>query len=343
MKKLYSTTSYKEWNTKQAKRSWKRNLATKEQRKAIRRGTEGIKKKVLRERREEEKFAKIKAPGNFSFVENTEEILHFLNELRDLFRKKKNTFVDLRRVTNLNNDAIVLFISLIQNPKIVNGVRVWGSYPLNEKLRKIFIESGAFGTVTNEDTGYKNYILTRRNKKAEGGIAADVIRRATKVVFKKEGRCPGVYRALMESMANTCYHAKPTRIGEETWFLTVYHDRDKGHVSFAFIDLGVGIFKSAKMNDFKMKAVEFFGWNDNKQILKEIISGNKQSSTKIPYRGKGLPTIYMGLERNYYSNLHIISNDVKANLTSGEYTDLKSEFNGTFIYFELNNTNRWIQ
>jgi hypothetical protein len=84
-----------------------------------------------------------------------------------------------------------------------------------------------------------------------------------------------------------------------------------------------------------------FGIKDNRDVLKEIIKGNKLSSTKIPYRGKGLPTIYKGLERNYYSNLKIISNDVKADLSNNNFVKLKKEFSGTFIYFEINNTNRW--
>ena len=145
----------------------------------------------------------------------------------------------------------------------------------------------------------------------------------------------------MESMANTCYHAKPKSIGEETWWLTVYHNREDDHVSFAFIDLGVGIFKSSKMSDFITQASTLFGLNDNRDILKEIISGRKLSRTRIPFRGKGLPTIYKGLERNYYSNLRIISNDVSADLSKGEYLKLKTEFKGTFLYWELNNKNRW--
>jgi hypothetical protein len=123
----------------------------------------------------------------------------------------------------------------------------------------------------------------------------------------------------------------------------VYHDKVDNHVSFAFIDLGVGIFRSSKMNNFKIQAASLFGLSDNIDILKEIISGRKLSSTKIPYRGKGLPNIYKGIERNYYSNLKIISNDVKADLSKNLFVKLKNEFKGTFIYFELNNSNRWIK
>ena len=142
-------------------------------------------------------------------------------------------------------------------------------------------------------------------------------------------------------MANTCYHAKPQQIGHETWWLTVYHDKALNKVSFAFIDMGVGIFKSSKMSGFRNQLSSFFGITDNRDVLKEIINGRKMSSTKIPYRGKGLPNIYKGLERNYYSNLKIISNDVKADLSADKYEKLSKEFSGTFLYWELNNTNRW--
>jgi hypothetical protein len=341
MKKLYSTSEYKIRNTKRAASRLKSSLLGKAKKKLRRKKFEGLKKEVQKQKRLDNTFTNKKAPTNFSFIQNTEAVLQYLDELKALFRQRKNVLINLKDISNLTNDAIVLLLSFVKNPKIVNGVLIRGNYPKDEKLRKIFVESGIFNNNNGNEDEHKNYILTRRNKKAEGGIAAELIKRASKVVFGEEGRCPGVYRALMESMANTCYHAKPQQIGEETWWLTVYHDKDDNHVSFAFIDLGVGIFKSSKMNDFKAKAASLLGLSDNRDILREIISGRKLSSTKIPYRGKGLPTIFKGLERNYYSNLKIISNDVKADLSNDNFVKLKKEFSGTFLYLELNNTNRW--
>lgn len=339
MKKYFTSWKYKKRNTKRAKNRLKRRLVSKAKQKAKRRKNIGLKKEDKKKKKTSDTFVNKKAPPNFSFVENTEAVLQYLEELKTLFKRRQNVMINLKDITHLTNDAIVLLLSFVKNPKIVNGVAIKGNYPSDERLRKIFIESGIFNKHDGNEA--KNYILTRQNKKAEGGIAAELIKRAAKEIFGEDGRCPGIYRALMESMANTCYHAKPKQIGHETWWLTVYHDREDNHVSFAFIDLGVGIFKSSKMNDFKMKAASLFGLSDNRDILKEIISGRKLSSTKIPYRGKGLPTIYKGLERNYYSNLKIISNDVKADLSTGEFVNLKTEFNGTFLYWELNNTNRW--
>jgi hypothetical protein len=341
LKKLYTTQEYKRRNNKRAKDRLNQQLLSKKKAKSKRRDFDGVPIKQQRERRLVGQFNKLKAPSNFSFIENTVEVLSYLENIQNHINQRKPILINLKEITHLTNDAIVLLLSLVKNPAITKGVPIKGNYPKDEELRKIFIESGVFGSNGN-DNEPKNYILTRRNKKAEGGIANELIKRATSLVFGQEARCPGIYRALMESMANTCYHAKPEQIGHETWWLTLYHDKKEDKVAFAFIDLGIGIFKSSKMSGFKDKMASFFGITDNRDVLKEIISGRKISSTKIPYRGKGLPNIYKGLERNYYSNLKLISNDVKADLSSGTYEKLTKEFSGTFLYWELNNTNRWI-
>lgn len=340
MKKFYTTCKYKKRNTKRAADRLKQRLLSKMKAKTKRKVFIGTPIILQRKQRDDERFESLKAPVNFSFVENTVEILTYFENIQRHINRRKPVLINLREITNLTNDAIVLLLAFIKNPKITKNVEIRGNYPKDPVLKKIFQESGVFGVNGNEKET-KNYILTRQNKKAEGGIANELIKRATKIVFGQEARCPGVYRALMESMANTCYHAKPQQIAYETWWLTVYHDKSQKKVSFAFIDLGVGIFKSSKMNSFREKLTSFFGITDNRDVLKEIISGRKMSSTKIPYRGKGLPNIYKGLERNYYSNLKIISNDVKADLAIDHYEKLSKEFNGTFLYWELNDTNRW--
>lgn len=341
MKKLYSTSEYKKRNAKRAKDRLKQQLLSKEKSKVKRRATNGVPIVEQREQRVISQFDSLHAPVNFSFIENTVEVLSYLERIQDKINHRKPILINLKNITNLTNDAIVLLLAVVKNPAITKGVLIKGNYPKDEVLRKIFRESGVFGANGN-DSEHKNYIFTMQNKKAEGGIANEIIKRATKIVFGKEARCPGVYRALMESMANTCYHAKPAQIGHETWWLTVYHDQALNKVSFAFIDMGVGIFKSSKMSSFRDNLKSFFGITDNRDVLKEIISGRKMSSTKIPYRGKGLPNIYKGIERNYYSNLKIISNDVKADFSADKYEKLSKEFRGTFLYWELNNTNRWI-
>jgi len=63
------------------------------------------------------------------------------------------------------------------------------------------------------------------------------------------------------------------------------------------------------------------------------------------FRGKGLPGIKEVLDRNQISNLHIISNDVFTNVQNDNYHLLNNEFSGTFVSWELNESNqnlKWI-
>lgn len=296
----------------------------------------GRKQVDLTKYRKISQFKQLKAPENYSFFENTEALLCYLNLIKATAYKSKKVLIDFRDIKQLSNDAIVLTLAFINQPSLKN-CEIIGNFPNDPKLKVILRESGLFG----DQKGKNNYILTRSKKKADGKIANALIKKACSAVFGKEGRCPGIYRALMESMANTCYHAEPSRKAHEIWWLTVYHNMENGTVSFAFIDLGVGIFRSRKVRLFRENAFAMF--SDNRGILEEMIAGKRRSSTKLHYRGKGLPAIYKGMERNYYTNLKIISNDVKADLKSNTFALLNQEFKGTFLSWELNNQNRWIE
>ena len=63
------------------------------------------------------------------------------------------------------------------------------------------------------------------------------------------------------------------------------------------------------------------------------------------FRGKGLPGIKQVLDREQISNLSIISNNVNANMKNNKYLKLKNQFSGTFVAWELNESNvnsKWI-
>lgn len=281
----------------------------------------------------------IQAPANLSFIENTEDVLIFLNEVRKLCYKYKVILIDLKKITNLTNDAIVLILAFTNDQRNTNNCKIAGNYPENENLRTVFKESGIFQT--NSDSNARNYIFEKKSKRIDNIVADELITRATTAIFGVRGYCYGVYMALLEAMSNTCSHANPREKAFETWFLTAYHNKKTNSFSFAFIDTGVGIFQSRRMRDL-LKSLAFnVGIIDNRIILKEILEGKKLSSTGLHYRGKGLPAIFKGLERNYYSNLKIITNDVKADPGRDEYISLKNKFKGTFLYFELNENNRW--
>jgi len=114
-----------------------------------------------------------------------------------------------------------------------------------------------------------------------------------------------------------------------------------------FVDYGIGIFESLKKKPKAEKWAnrieklkQFFSSHGNPELLRALLEGEVHMTvTGQHFRGKGLPGIKQVLERNQISNLHVISNDVFANVEKSQYITLKSTLNGTFVYWELNQTN----
>jgi hypothetical protein len=236
-----------------------------------------------------------------------------------------------------------LLLSKVRDPTIIRNCTCEGNYPDDIEMKETLMESGLFLQIKmKHGSKHSNTILTRKYKRAEGYVADELIRRATKAIHGEEGRCPGVYRALMEVMANTCFHAIPDKKGTLSWWLTVYHNKRKDFISFAFVDTGVGIFQSRKIHKVTEYVKKALGISDNITILKEIL-GSGLSRTNLPYRGHGLPAVYKGLERNYYRNLRIISNNVYADIERDNFVTLRDNFKGTFLYWELHKDSRWIR
>jgi len=149
-------------------------------------------------------------------------------------------------------------------------------------------------------------------------------------------------------MLNTNNHADLTSKGAKNWWLYVNHDSENKVVSFAFVDFGIGIFESLKN---KPASSKWFGWLEklsstilrgNDDILKLIMNGDfHRTVTGKYYRGKGLPGIADALSRNQLLNLKLMSNDAFGDVSNGLYKKLKSSFNGTYIYWELGESNEY--
>lgn len=45
------------------------------------------------------------------------------------------------------------------------------------------------------------------------------------------------------------------------------------------------------------------------------------------------------MDQNWISNLHVITNDVYANVADNKYLTLRNQFQGTFVYWEVDADN----
>jgi hypothetical protein len=323
---------------------WKRYLKARqaaEERSAKRRRRRAAFAHKSRKPVEQRGYRTLAAPAKFSMVENPEATVSFLNNLR-FFSGKYNLTLDLSAVQLLTADAVAALVATLA-PLHRAGVLIKGSLPIDQTAQKILVGSGFFQHFeSTQPVPHMPHglISQERSKKVQPDIARDLIHFGMKALTGSKKRCSPSYRVLIESMTNTHNHAlsakaRSARSQEsETWWATVYADRARNRICFTFVDAGVGIFESVRLGRIR-SLYRFVGLVRDNRILRDLLHGKVESSTGLPYRGKGLPAINRLSEDGRIESLIILANDVYANVSADEYRMLPVVFRGTMLYWEI--------
>jgi hypothetical protein len=357
MKKLFTTKEYSIRNTKIAKSSFRRQLIFKKYKRSKNKALLGLNQKdrtyKIKYEDPYKDYKRVHAPEIFSFIDNSEGVVEFISKLKNHFDEGTKVFVVLRDVKKISYDAIVVLLSIMVHFK-ASKIDFNGDFPDNREANSILSESNflkyLYLNFREEDRyqlGQNSSIVTHAWKEVDSELGNELIRNASKTIWGDERRCQGVQRTLIELMLNTNNHADDSKKGEKHWWLSVHHDKTNRKVSFAFIDFGVGVFTSLTNKRYGTK---FFGiidklkervkFGNNADLLRLIMDGTlHRTATGKPYHGKGLPGIYKALERNQISNLNIITNDVHASIDSNSFQIMPKSFSGTFVFWELNQSN----
>jgi len=357
LKKVYQSKKQKNKNKRHARRSLNKNLALKEYKKRKNRELQFLSKEEATHKKEfEDKFRgyiRIKAPEKFTFTENPEEVVSFIQKLKKQFDLKNKVFVVLKDVSEISYDALVVLLSIMVRFKSHN-IPFNGDLPMNERAREIVKESKflkyLYKKFKDEDRynlGQESSIHTHAFKAVDSVLSSKLIEQASLTIWGEKRRCPGVQRSLIELMLNTNNHADLASKGGKHWWLSVHHDIESQKVGFSFIDFGVGIFTSLEKKDkgnkfygALSKLKKLVGYERNSDLLKLILNGTlHKTATGKSYHGKGLPGINKVGERNQISNLHFVTNDVYARIDKGDFRTMSEKFSGTFVYFELTKQN----
>lgn len=298
----------------------------------------GEKSKPVRVLKKEE-FIPLVAPNQFSFVENHEEVLEYMAKAKELLGRGIQVNFDLSQIDSLTPDAIALLIANVRNRGFYRGVGIRGRDPHRQELRQMFEESGFYDHVVSKvprKRDPKNLLLHRvTNYRTEPSIAKKVCQTAAKHTFGIEQQYPPLYDILVECMTNTNNHANPQQKGVHDWWLFHYCPNNSKVSFFAFIDLGVGIFKSFPARSYVNRFASFLAGKRNVDLVDDLLQGKITSRTGLGIRGKGFPTIYEHTKEPLVRNFVLITNDVYANISSGAYKQMKNEFEGTFLYWEI--------
>jgi hypothetical protein len=280
-------------------------------------------------------FVPLKVPQRFSMIDNPEETIAFFRSFRDITRRN-NLQLNMQSVNYLTVDAITALVAEIVALGQSRYMR--GTYPEDESCRSFLLESGFHDYVKSTQPITKvsrGKIAKRKSKMVESVTAKDLIRFGSQAAFGTAGHCYAAYATLVECMSNTHNHAtgKTATQGSEAWYSTVYGDKAANRVCFTFLDTGVGIFRSVKYGMIR-RVYKLFRWQDDRQILKDLLHGQVESRTGLPFRGKGLPSIYRNLTAGRIKSLVIVANDVYANVAINDYRVLDTPFPGTLLYWE---------
>lgn len=286
------------------------------------------------------KVIKFEKGFNFSFVENTEKLLQKFNNAKEYFKKLRNIKFNLSQITNVTPDAIALYIALCTDKKFINNQSFKGNLPKNEKLKIIFVKCGFFDYVNSKipkGLGTQQIFNVETNKKVEPKIAEAICTN-----INKEEKNKALYKILIELMANTNNHASGKSNEQEKyhWCFQSYYDDEKEIYKCSFIDVGVGIFQSIPVKEYKKK--KFWKEEHNKDLFKRILDGKIKNVTitEKKNRGKGIPLIYKTItEGDCFLRAIVITNDVFACIKGDKvvFKKLNNPFQGTFYYWEIKN------
>lgn len=340
MKKLITKHKWKKYLVRRKRREKKKSKKKKKGNPIIRRLLLLKKLYDYEDKKEQRTFKILRAPSNFSFVDNTNEVLDYLKLSEKYFKQKRGVTFDKSNVKELTTDAIALFIAFLSGKS-----RFRGNAPDEPELKKLFEESGFYDYVrtpvklkkkVNPET---NLLHKESNNIVTPEIAGEATIRGINHTHLSMKDTDPVYDTLIECMQNTNNHASGNRYGNCNWWLYVYNDPIENVTKYSFVDLGVGIFKSLVANGLFKKFFKSVSLLPNIQLVEDLLSGKIQSriDEDNELRGKGIPQIVEYAKTDYFKRFYIIANDVKINVKTGEKWQLNNNMNGTFLYWELQN------
>jgi hypothetical protein len=278
----------------------------------------------------------VDAPAKFSLqFENSENVTGFIHKLKAIALVNSYIHIDLKAIDSICDGSISMLLSVIIDLS-TQGKIIKGTYPDNLEARNIFEKSGFFkymkGWVDPKNAESKNTIIRTGDNKTPPEEVSEQILNSMETIWGIKGRNPLLRGGVFEMVRNSCDHA--FRDTEKIfWHFSITHHEESKSVSYSFVDNGKGIMQTLKRKGVIEKINHYF--TDKSEILETAYKNGIQSRTGLPWRGKGLPTIYELYEDKVVRNLIVISNDVFIDFERNLRMELKSPFSGTYYHWVI--------
>lgn len=283
-------------------------------------------------------------PSIFSFKENRENVLEFLNDTFDDYKqyKVKDFIFDMQDITAIDITSICLFLSLL-NKLSANGVDSRGNYPIDESSRNVMIESGFANIMKSsikrlKTKTYDNQLYVIGQDRLDNKKIGESVKKAVGYLTGKEDHFQPIYTMLIEICSNSVEHANK-REKDKNWIISVSYEEDK--VNFIVVDTGEGILRTIHKKLPELFVDTFF--RKDGKVLEDVLNKEYQSRTKELNRHKGLPKLKENFDNGYVSDMKILTNNVLYDMKTKSYEGTINEYCGVLYSwsFTKNNYNKW--
>ncbi len=299
------------------------------------------------QRYQQKPYENFEAPKKFNFIDNTNEVLEYLECCKIAFKQKSKVNFNIESIEELTPDAINLLIASINDPRFTFNGSYIGNAPKDKKLKKLFTASGFYNFVSSsssvkQNIDVKNNLLHKETDyKVRPAIAKTICIKGLEHVANSDKPFEPLYEILIELMQNTNNHASANEEDKTKWWTYVYNDPETGNSIYSFLDLGVGIFDSIVVKNYLQKQAQKIGLMHNVNYVKDLLDGKIQSRIEEDneIRGKGIPQIVNNAQLDCFKRFYIVSNNVKIDVKKKIGIKLNSNFSGTFLYWELKKGN----
>lgn len=144
---------------------------------------------------------------------------------------------------------------------------------------------------------------------------------------------------LIEIMGNAVEHGIKNK--NINWWLDREVNSKTRTITYTFVDMGQGIIRSHKKAGVPLK----YWFLPDSRIVLDAFEGKLGSSTKLAYRGRGLPQLREFIVKGLVSDFFMITNTVTLQYNNDKFTHSKNpDFKGTYFRWTLNlkNYEQWV-
>lgn len=295
----------------------------------------------------------LKAPENFSIINNTEETVLYFRKIIQYIKAHNGSrfnalFFNVAHIKNMSIDAIMYLLAIIYNFNNLKTsiLRIKGNGPRDKDIKRKMVNSGFFNMIKDKDsniTSNNNMQEILYGELVDGTAASRVIRLAENYFGLK--KCfKFLYNIIIELMTNTKSHAYGNRhFTINSWYLYAECGDDKLYITF--IDTGLGIPDTILKKVLENLKDKYMKRNRDAQYILSALKGDFRTRTREKNRNKGMPEIFNYYKDNKIENLKIVScyGKIDTNRQCHDINEYAIGINnylyGTVFYLEIHKNN----